>query len=101
MHFSQRVSFFLISLLLLLRPSGSNLIEEASIIDTSNILLLNPPIFRPHQDPGRHPYRKSQPLFLSSNLKLPLTVQERLTHIQKKLHPIQTDPTPISAPSCS
>jgi hypothetical protein len=34
-------------------------------------------------------------------LKLPLTVQECFTYIQKKLHPIQTDPTPISAPSCS
>ncbi len=49
------------NLLLLLRPSSSNFVEETTIIHPSDVLLLHSPILRPQQDIHGHPCRKSAP----------------------------------------
>jgi len=82
------------TLLFLLRSSGSDLIEETSIIHASDVLLFHSPILRPQQDIHGHPYPKLAPT--SSAIH-----QESFTHTQTMPQTIQMDRTPAFAPSYS
>jgi len=63
-HLLNTFSTCKVLLLPLLRASSGNFIEEATIIDTSNVFLLHPPILGPQQYIYRNPFTQSTIILL-------------------------------------